>query len=112
MARSSFYQGGLAPSLIIDHASRHRPGVGELGYSMPVAFKLDLPENMRLHNIFHMSLFKPYLRGANVQPPPMPTIVDGEEWFNVDQILNHRDLEVTVRCATKHKPAKTTYVAT
>jgi len=40
------------------------------------------------------------------------TVVDGEEWFNVDQILNHRDLEVTVRCATKHKPAKTTYVAT
>ena len=38
----------------------------------------------------------------------MPTVVDGEEWFNVDQILNHRDLEVTVRRATKHEPAKTT----
>ena len=43
-----------------------------------------------------------------MQPPPMPTVVDSEEWFNVDQILNHRDLEVTVRRATKHKPAKTT----
>ena len=43
-----------------------------------------------------------------MQPPPMPTVVDSEEWFNVDQILNHRDLEVTVRRATKHEPAKTT----
>jgi len=98
----------VGPFTIIDHASRHRPGVGEPGYTTPVAFKLDLPENMRVHNVFHMSLLKPYLRGANVQPPPMPTVVDGEEWFNVDQILNHRDLEVTVRRATKHEPAKTT----
>jgi len=32
--------------------------VGEPGYTTPVAFKLDLPENMRVQNVFHMSLLK------------------------------------------------------
>ena len=26
---------------------------------------------MRVHDVFHASLLKPYVRGANVQPPPM-----------------------------------------
>jgi hypothetical protein len=32
----------------------------------------------------------------------MPTVVNGEEWFDVDQILNHRDCKIHVRKATKH----------
>ena len=59
---------------------------------------------MRVHDVFHASLLKPYVRGANVQPPPMPTVVNGEEWFEVDQILNHRDRKIHVRKATKHTP--------
>jgi len=55
-----------------------------------------------VHDVFHASLLKPYVRGANVQPPPMPTVVNGEECFEVDQILNHRDRKIHVRKATKH----------
>ena len=56
---------------------------------------------MRVHDLFHASLLKPYVRGANVQPPPMPIVVNGKEWFEVNQILNHRDRKIHVRKATK-----------
>jgi hypothetical protein len=92
----------LGTFTILGHASHHRPREGEPGYLEPVSFKLDLPESMRVHDVFHASLLKPYVRGANVQPPPMPTVVNGEEWFDVDQILNHRDCKIHVRKATKH----------
>jgi hypothetical protein len=42
-----------------------------------------------------------------VQPPPLPTAMDGEERFDVEQILDHRDLKVTAHRATKYKPKKT-----
>jgi len=97
----------LGPFTILDHASHHRQCAGE-DFLEPVAFKLDLPPNMRVHNVFHRSLLKPYIRGSQLQPPPLPTIVDGEEWFDVERILNHRDREVTVKGKTKHRPARKT----
>jgi hypothetical protein len=33
--------------------------------------------------------------------------MDGEERFDVEQILDHRDLKVTAHRATKYKPKKT-----
>jgi len=56
----------IGPFTIIDHASRHRPSVEEPGYSAPVAFKLDLPETMHVHYVFHVSLIKPDFRDLNV----------------------------------------------
>ena len=91
----------IGPFTIIDHASRHRPSVEEPGYSAPVAFKLDLPETMHVHYVFHVSLIKPDFRDLNVWPPPLPTVVEGKEWFGVEQFLNHRDIEVIVHRATK-----------
>ena len=61
---------------------------------------------MRMHNVFHMSLLKPYKRDGRVQPPPIPIIVDGEEWFTVERILDHKDVQVVVKGKTKHSPAK------
>eukprot|EP00983_Pelagomonas_calceolata_P030803 967476-Pelagomonas_calceolata.AAC.1 len=34
-------------------------------------------------------------------------VVDGEEWFTVERILDHRDVEVTIKRKTKHSLAKT-----
>lgn len=62
---------------------------------------------MRMHNVFHVSLLKPYRRDGRVQPPPIPIVVDGEEWFTVERILSHRDIEVNIKRRTKHSPAKT-----
>ena len=41
-----------------------------------------------------------------MQPPPIPIVVDGEEWYHVETILDHRDIDITVKKKTKHSPAK------
>jgi hypothetical protein len=50
----------------------------------PVAFKLRLPKHMRVHNVFHVSMLKPYRRDGSVQPPPPPDIIDGEFEYEVE----------------------------
>jgi len=56
-----------------------------------VAFKLGLPENMRVHDVFHVSLLKPYSPDPHHSPPPPPDVVDGELEYTVDRVLDHRD---------------------
>ena len=56
----------------------------------PVARKLILPETMRVHNVFHVSLLKqPY---GKMEVPVLPVIIDGQEDNEVESILRHRDL--------------------
>ena len=47
---------------------------------------------MRVHDVFHVSLLKAYRRDGRVQPPLPPIEVDGELEFEVEAILEHRDL--------------------
>jgi hypothetical protein len=57
----------------------------------PVAFKLDLPANMRkLHPVFHASLLRPYRDSGRVQPPPPPIEIEGDLEYEVEQVLDHR----------------------
>ena len=37
----------------------------------PVAYKLDLPKNMRIHSVFHVQLLKQYKSNGRHQPPPL-----------------------------------------
>ena len=46
-----------------------------------VAYELDLPSSWRSHDVFHMSLLKPYFKNGSHQPPPPGLLVDGEEEF-------------------------------
>jgi len=57
----------------------------------PVAYELDLAANMRIHDVFHVSLLKSYMPGRGVQPPPVELTVDGQIEFEVDKILQHED---------------------
>ena len=62
-----------------------------LGKVNEVAFKLGLPENMQVHDVFHVSLLKPYSPDPHHSPPPPPDVVDGELEYTVDRVLDHRD---------------------
>jgi hypothetical protein len=75
----------------------------------PVAYKLELPKNMKCHNVFHVSLLKQWNPSDRYQPPPPPLVIDGEYEYEVDKILNHRGSEVGKRrflIAWKHDGAE------
>lgn len=55
-----------------------------------VAYKLQLPANWFIHNVFHVSLLRAYKSDGRVQPPPLPTIVDGDLTYNVESLVGHR----------------------
>jgi hypothetical protein len=55
-----------------------------------VAFRLELPSNLKVHNVFHISLLKPVSPGTSTLAPPPPTMIDGEMEYEVEQIESHR----------------------
>jgi hypothetical protein len=40
----------------------------------PVAFKLDLPNRLRMHNVFHVSFLSVYIEGKHPRSPASPGI--------------------------------------
>ena len=59
----------------------------------PVTFRLKLPESWRIHNVFHANLLRKYketeVYGANFTRP-LPEVIEGEEVYEVETILKHR----------------------
>jgi Chromo (CHRromatin Organisation MOdifier) domain len=59
----------------------------------PVAVRLELPPQWRIHPVFHNGLLTPYTEtpshGPNFTRPP-PDLIDGEEEYEVEQIRSHR----------------------
>ena len=53
------------------------------------AYRLALPNDMKIHNVFHVKLLEPYKPNTipgRYQPPPPPVDVDGEEEWEVETI--------------------------
>ena len=59
----------------------------------PLTYRLELPSNWQIHNVFHAVLLQPYVEnevhGANFPWPP-PDLPEGEEVYKVESILKHR----------------------
>ena len=59
----------------------------------PVTYRLRLPNSWRIHNVFHATLLRSYkentVYGQNFNKPP-PELVEGEEVYEIETILNHR----------------------
>jgi hypothetical protein len=59
----------------------------------PVNYHLELPTQWSIHPVFHIDLLTPYhetaMHGVNYQCPP-PDLVDGEEEYEVEAIIDSR----------------------
>ena len=59
----------------------------------PVTYQLNLPKSWRIHNVFHATLLRQYketeVYGANF-PKPLPELIEGEEVYEIENILRHR----------------------
>jgi hypothetical protein len=59
----------------------------------PVAYRLALPPSWTIHDVFHTSLLTPYketnAHGPNFTRPP-PDIINDEESYEVEEIINHQ----------------------
>jgi chromodomain-containing protein len=59
----------------------------------PVAFQLHIPMAWNIHDIFHASLLSPYRKSPEHRPNysrPPPNLLEGEEEYEVERIINHR----------------------
>lgn len=64
------------------------------------AYKLELPDEFRIHNVFHTGLLKPYLAAGPNQPPQPISWIEGEPQFAVERILDHEKVKIGNRKAT------------
>ena len=59
---------------------------------LPIAYKVQLPASWGIHDMFHVSLLLPYHKtishGPSFSQPP-PDLIDGEEEYEVERIVNH-----------------------
>jgi hypothetical protein len=58
-----------------------------------LAFKLELPQHMHIHLVFHSSLLEPYHGNTipgRTQPPSPPIVVENHEEFEVERILDSK----------------------
>jgi len=56
------------------------------------AIELELPKSIRIHpvvNVSRVRLYKPQVKGKK-KTPPKPVIIEGEEEFKVEKIINKR----------------------
>ena len=71
------------------------------------AFKLQLPPSMKIHPVFHISLLKPYKENNSFlgrhQTPPQPIVVDNEEEWEVEEVLDQRTKRNQVQYLVKWK---------
>jgi hypothetical protein len=61
------------------------------------AYRLKLPDEFRIHNVFHVSLLQPYNDDGTYHSPPPVDWWDGQPVWRVDRILDHEVLNPRAR---------------
>ena len=56
------------------------------------AYKLTLPNDWKTHNVFHVSLLKPYVEGGSFKPVPLPVFVQGRLELEVEAVGAHKSV--------------------
>ena len=58
----------------------------------PVAYRLGLPDSYQMHNVFHISILRPYDSSGDLcgPVPPAPMTINGTDEWEVDLILDHQ----------------------
>ena len=66
--------------------------------------KLRLPDTWRIHDVFHVSLLKPWVGGADSAVPSVvfPVLQDGLPEYQVERILSYRDRPVNRRTVREY----------
>ena len=59
--------------------------IGQVGY------KLLLPETMKIHDVFHVSLLEPYREDGRCQPPPVTLFLDSDVQYEIEAVLAVRN---------------------
>ena len=71
-----------------------------------VSYKLQLPDYLRrIHPVFHVSQLEPVTPNSipnRIQPPPPPIEVDGEEEYNVAEVLDSKIDKRYRRCPLRY----------
>jgi len=83
------------------------------------AYKLDLPPSIKIHPVFHISLLEPTASSEPIpghrQPSPPPIIIDEQQEWEIDKILDSRShrgkIQYRVKWTGFHDPDRTWYPA-
>jgi transposase InsO family protein len=65
--------------------------LGPLTVREPVgshAYRLWLPTHMKIHDVINISRLEPYTRREDCEPPTIPVIIDDEEEWEVEEIVD------------------------
>ena len=69
----------------------------------PVTYKLQLPEEWKIHNVFHSSLLKPVPEGTRYHFPKPTVDDDGQPCWEVDQIIKHKMMNPKNKRSTRKR---------
>jgi hypothetical protein len=61
----------------------------------PVTYQLKLPESWKIHNVFHATLLRLYIKNkvhGNNYPRPLPKLLEGEEVYEVETIIKEEEV--------------------